>query len=132
MNPRINLRLERKKQDMYKDYFYLVNLHRPEEMRMSGREIDLAAAFAMLGNFSVEPRSRKTKNFDLLKNLTGMSSSMISQYVAKLIEKKTLIKDEDGLVRLPDSAIQFVKVLKGQLQKDKKFVFNYDIEYEVQ
>lgn len=132
MNPRINLRLEKQEKDMYKDYFYLVNLHRPEEMRMSGREIDLAAAFAVLGNFSVEPRSRNTKNFNLLKEQTGMSSSMISQYVTKLMDKKTLIKDEDGLIRLPDSALQFVKVLKGQLQKDKKFVFNYDIEYEVQ
>lgn len=131
MNPKINVGLKKTEMELYKDYFHLVNLQRPNELRLSQREIDLAASFAFLGNFSVEPRSKNVKNFAVLRDLTEMSSSMISQYVGRLIEKKTLIKDEDGLVRLPDAILGLIKIIKRQIENEGKFVFNYDIEYEV-
>lgn len=131
MNPRINVRLKKTEMELYKDYFHLVNLQRPDELRLSQREIDLAASFAFLGNFSVEPRSKNIKNFAILRDLTQMSSSMISQYIQRLIEKKTLLKDEDGLIRLPDAVLNIVKIIKRQIENEGKFVFNYDIEYEV-
>ncbi len=132
MNPTIKVGLRKDEFTLYKDYFTLTNLHRAHELRLSTREIDLAAAFALLGpSFSVEPRSKNAKNFERLRDLTEMSSSMISQYVGRLMDKKVLKKDEDNLIALPPNVIELVKVVKSNIEATGKFVFNYDIEYEV-
>ncbi len=132
MNPVIKVRLRKDELNVYKDYFSLVNLHREEALRLNPREVDLAAAIAYLGpGFSLEPRSKNAKNFDMIRQITDMSSSMISQYVGKLLEKKVLRKDEDRLITLAPNVAELVKVIKYNIEQDGKFSFNYNIEYEV-
>jgi hypothetical protein len=128
MRPVINVTVERQELDFYKDYFLLLNIKR--EDRLSGREIDLAAALAY-EDMHLETNSKNAKNFNILKELTGMSSSMLSQYIVKLAAKGILVKNEDGLTAMTPALRQMIKAVKAGISGGKNFEFDYVLRYTI-
>jgi biotin operon repressor len=128
--PTIHVRLGYEEKEFYVTYFKLLNIS--SRLVLTDREIDLMASLCKLPYETALYFASKTKGpYPELKKLTGMSSSMISQYINRLKEKGLLTSDEDNIYHLPEPVNVVRRTVKKGMKEQGEFSFEYIFDLKV-